>query len=148
MFDANILFSYMASQDPTSPIMRCVDESHAKDSIVIVAPRELFEEMRKSALKKKYILERKTHEQLEILLTVLESTFVLLPHIAQIPAITRDPKDDYLLAYANRYGVDYLVTGDGDLLSKGEYKGIMILTAAEYCQVLTFLDANESLTSA
>lgn len=34
----------------------------------------------------------------------------------EIPAVTRDPKDDYLLAYAVVGETDYLVTGDKDLL--------------------------------
>lgn len=34
----------------------------------------------------------------------------------EIPAVSRDPKDDYLLAYAVVGETDYLVTGDKDLL--------------------------------
>jgi predicted nucleic acid-binding protein len=33
-----------------------------------------------------------------------------------VSAITRDPKDDYLIALAREAGVDAIVSGDGDLL--------------------------------
>lgn len=36
-----------------------------------------------------------------------------------VPAITRDPKDDYLVALALRERVDALVSGDRDLLDAG-----------------------------
>src|SRR5687768_8491233 len=39
------------------------------------------------------------------------------------PAITRDRKDDYLVANAVIYGVDFLVSGDHDLLELGEVEG-------------------------
>jgi uncharacterized protein len=35
-----------------------------------------------------------------------------------VPSVTRDPKDDYLLAPAIREGVDAVVSGDGDLLAR------------------------------
>ena len=35
---------------------------------------------------------------------------------APIPAVTRDPEDDYLIAYALVGRADYLVSGDKDLL--------------------------------
>jgi putative PIN family toxin of toxin-antitoxin system len=50
----------------------------------------------------------------------------------RFPAITRDPKDDYLLANAVIYRADYLVTGDRDLLVIGEFEGIRIVTPAEF----------------
>lgn len=38
---------------------------------------------------------------------------------AEAPAVTRDPKDDYLVALASQEGVDAIVSGDGDLLEAG-----------------------------
>ena len=38
------------------------------------------------------------------------------PYLGPFPSLTRDPNDDDLLAYALRDQVDFLVTGDRDLL--------------------------------
>jgi putative PIN family toxin of toxin-antitoxin system len=38
---------------------------------------------------------------------------------AEAPLVTRDPKDDYLVALALQEGVDAIVSGDGDLLAAG-----------------------------
>jgi predicted nucleic acid-binding protein len=55
-----------------------------------------------------------------------------------IPAVTRDPKDDYLLAYALVGEADYLVTGDEDLLVlEGQISELEILTPRQFSQVLS-----------
>ena len=42
--------------------------------------------------------------------------------ITKEPEICRDPKDNFLLALSDKGKIDYLVTGDSDLLTIGEYK--------------------------
>ena len=56
-----------------------------------------------------------------------------IPRITQpIPALTRDPKDDYLIAYALVGGADFLVTGDADLLVLKQIDSLKIVTAREF----------------
>ena len=46
--------------------------------------------------------------------------------------LCRDPNDDMFLECAERAGADLLIAGDKDLLVLGAYKGIRIVTPAEY----------------
>lgn len=48
----------------------------------------------------------------------------------------RDPKDDYLIDHAVAAGVDYLVTGDQDLLDLEHGFGFRIVTPAEFVRLL------------
>ena len=54
-----------------------------------------------------------------------------------MPSVTRDRKDDYLLAYAVVGRADYLVTGDRDLLVLGEVEGVRIVSPAGFVGALS-----------
>lgn len=65
-----------------------------------------------------YLKARTTPERARVFLEALVGIGGLLPPLsAPSPVLTRDPKDDYLLAYAIRDRADVLVTGDEDLLA-------------------------------
>lgn len=49
-----------------------------------------------------------------------------------LPAISRDPKDDYLLLMAKKGKADVLVTGDADLLSMTRYGTTRIMNARNF----------------
>ena len=53
-----------------------------------------------------------------------------------MPPVLRDPKDDFLLASALAGNARAIVTGDKDVLALGEYKGIPIVTSAEFVSKL------------
>ncbi|MGH3373009.1 MAG: putative toxin-antitoxin system toxin component, PIN family [Nocardioidaceae bacterium] len=53
------------------------------------------------------------------------------------PGICRDPDDDSLLGCAAAGGVDYLVTGDADLLSVGRYRAVSIVDARHFLGLLS-----------
>ena len=48
----------------------------------------------------------------------------------------RDPDDDYLLGCAAAGGMEYLVTGDDDLPSVGQYREVAIVDARHFLAVL------------
>jgi uncharacterized protein len=52
--------------------------------------------------------------------------------VADIPQVTRDPKDDKFLATAMAGEADYLVSEDRDLLDLGEHQGIKIVDVATF----------------
>lgn len=54
----------------------------------------------------------------------------------QVPAVTRDPSDDQVIACAVAARADYLVTGDDDMLVLAEHKGIRILTPRQFLDLL------------
>jgi putative PIN family toxin of toxin-antitoxin system len=51
--------------------------------------------------------------------------------VTREPDICRDQKDNFLLALSDKGKADYLVSGDTDLLSIGEYKETKIITIEE-----------------
>jgi putative PIN family toxin of toxin-antitoxin system len=50
--------------------------------------------------------------------------------------VCRDPKDDKFLECAHAAGVDYIITGDKDLLVLKEYCGAKIITVNEYLKII------------
>jgi hypothetical protein len=65
----------------------------------------------------------------------LEDDADLVPDPAKVPAISRDPKDDYLLALARSAGADYIVSGDQDLTSLTELQP-PVLTPRAFLELL------------
>jgi putative PIN family toxin of toxin-antitoxin system len=56
--------------------------------------------------------------------------------IEEIPAVSRDPKDDKFLATAAVAQADFLVTEDNDLLVLDPYEGCRIVTARRFLAAL------------
>jgi putative PIN family toxin of toxin-antitoxin system len=56
--------------------------------------------------------------------------------LGDVPLVSRDPKDDKVLATAKAAGAAFLVSEDQDLLTLGTYDGIQILTCAAFLRVL------------
>jgi uncharacterized protein len=60
----------------------------------------------------------------------------LPPPLEEIAAYSRDPKDDYLVAYGVVNEADYLITGDLDLLVLGQVGDLQIVNPAQFIAVL------------
>ena len=71
----------------------------------------------------------------QALLDLLRREAVFLP-VEPAPGVCRDPDDDYLLGCAAAGGVEYLVTGDDDLMSLGHYRGVAIVDARHFLALL------------
>lgn len=56
--------------------------------------------------------------------------------LGAIPAVSRDPKDDPILATAVAGGAAFVVSEDNDVLVLGEDEGIRIVDAAAFPRVL------------
>ena len=74
-----------------------------------------------------------------------QTSFTRLAHIlnaatsvdvTEVPAVSRDPKDDVFLATARAAAADYLVSEDQDLLVLGAHHGTEIMTAAAFLRIL------------
>ncbi len=63
-----------------------------------------------------------------------KATVIQLP--TSFAMISRDPNDDMYLICGKIAKVDFIVSGDPDLLSLGEYEGIKIITPAKFLKVL------------
>ncbi|MFQ5436287.1 MAG: putative toxin-antitoxin system toxin component, PIN family, partial [Anaerolineae bacterium] len=95
------------------------------------------EEIERTILKKPRLHQVITAARLQRFLALLAVLCEEIPVIeAAIPPITRDPKDDYLIAYAVVGRADYLVSGDNDLLVLQQAGQVQIVTSAQFRQIL------------
>lgn len=68
---------------------------------------------------------------------ILIDTFAeFVPILSPIILISRDPKDDHLLALSKDYDLDYLITGDKDLLVLKTYDKTRIITFSEFIEII------------
>ncbi len=56
----------------------------------------------------------------------------MMPGILQLPDVTRDPKDDAVVACAKEGNADYIVSGDDDLLVLEEFQGIQMIRPTDF----------------
>jgi len=66
----------------------------------------------------------------------LAASAQLFRDVPRVPAVTRDPSDDRVIACAVAARADYLVTGDDDMLVLGEHKGIRIVTPRQILDLI------------
>jgi putative PIN family toxin of toxin-antitoxin system len=132
LLDANVLVSYLLHAGADSPVTRII-ESCVLGKATLLLPEALLEELTASVANKPYLNARIQPEEFARLATILHGIGETVPRIeSPIPAVTRDPKDDYLLAYAVVGEADYLITGDNDLLVLQQVVGVTICTPRDF----------------
>lgn len=137
LLDANLFISFLLNPDRDSASNEVVRRAVLGEFTLLV-PEELLDEISSQARSKPYLMERITPEEIDEMVEIVSSVAEFIPRIEDtIPAVVRDPKDDYLLAYAAVAHADYLVTGDRDLLVLQEVEGVRILTPKEFMGVLS-----------
>jgi uncharacterized protein len=113
---------------------RLVFEHSGRYPLVISQPLvvELLDVLRRPEVSRKFRL----FPDLDIsrLLTLIGQAELV--DLAEVPLVSRDPKDDKFLATAVAGGARYVVSEDTDLLVLEEYQGIRILTGEAFLQVL------------
>src|SRR5437764_15264215 len=112
-------------------------EAAYSGQITLLVSEDLLNELVESVKTKPRLAKRITPKQAGDLASALRGIAELLPPLTEsIPAICRDPKDDYLLAHALIGKADYLISRDKDLLTLGDVEGIKIVEPAEFLQEL------------
>ena len=113
-----------------------------KDLYILVISIEILEEI-KEVVQREYIREKYhlSTEKIVKLITLLRlSTELIIPISEQeLPLHCRDTKDDKLLTLALAGDVDYLITGDDDLLAlngKTELGKLKIVTVRKFMTIL------------
>jgi len=79
---------------------------------------------------------RLTDTEVDLILAALLSKAEVVPGELQLPGVTRDPKDDAIVACAQEGEADFIVSGDQDLLALGERRGIQIVTPRQFVDIL------------
>ena len=137
LLDANVYIGYMLAPDTPGTIQQLMSAA-LEGRYMLLLPEELLREM-SEALSRKETLSRRTNpEDRQKLLTRFTEIAEKIETIREdIPTVTRDRKDDYLLAYAVIGQVDYLVTGDMDLLVLDPVGPVRIVRPADFLAVLS-----------
>ena len=134
--DANVLISYLLAPKPQGTIPSLIISAFEGKYTLLIS-ETLLTELAKTIKARAHLAKRIHPEQAEEFIEVLRAIAELLSEISEpIPSVTRDPKDDYLLAYALLGKADYLVTGDDDLLILKEVEGVRIVRPAEFMEIL------------
>jgi len=128
LLDAILFVSYLLGPGRKGPVGAIV-RAGVLGRFTLLVPAGLLEEIVGRVEGKTYLAERIRTEDMEELLDILREVGEMLPEISEpIPAVVRDPKDDYLVAHAVLAGADYLLTGDRDLLVLSRIDNLRIVS--------------------
>jgi putative PIN family toxin of toxin-antitoxin system len=129
VLDTNILVSYLIAHRP--PISEIFDKHLAGGDFILVSCPALLDELDRvlqyPKLSKYY--DDTTRSKFLALIAGL-SEIVEIPE--NIPRISRDPADDWLIACAVAGRADVIVSGDQDLFSLERVGKIVILSASQF----------------
>ncbi len=134
VLDTNVLISGLVSNHGTP--RQLVDDWLA-DRYTLVSSLYLFKELTRVLTYPKIAKRlRLSQAELDTILTTLLVKTEMTPGQLRLPGVTRDPKDDPVVACAKEGQADYLVSGDQDLLVLENYKGIPIITPQQFVGIL------------
>ena len=129
VFDTNILFSATGWQGKP---FQCVQRARAGE-VQVVTCSELIEELAEK-------LEARLHFSADQVAETIADYLGFL-QVIQIPkvlmAVPRDPEDNMVLECAIEGEAQYIVSGDKHLLELEEYRGIRIIRAADFLNLVS-----------
>ena len=128
VFDTNILFS--ATGWRGNPF-QCVEQARA-GNIEAVTCVELMEELTEKLELKLGFSSEQSAETLADLLSFLRVVSIS----KTLNAVSRDPDDDAVLECALEGNVRFVVSGDNDLLELQKFRGIKIVRAGKFLEIL------------
>jgi len=136
LLDTNIFVSYLLSSQKDG-VVQAIFKAISDNKFVLLLPEALLDEMIQVVSQKPRLTARIGSDHLNRFTKLIQAVSETIPIITEeIPPISRDPKDDYLLAYAVVGEADYLVTGDKDLLVLEKIEGVAIVSPAAFAERL------------
>jgi putative PIN family toxin of toxin-antitoxin system len=104
--------------------------------VAVVISTYLMEELLRAAQSAKLSRYQGLQGDVKDLVDFLTANATLVSGVPNESVVAQDPDDDYVLARAVQGGAEYIVTGDSDLLTLGKYRGISIVTPADFVNIL------------
>jgi putative PIN family toxin of toxin-antitoxin system len=134
ILDTNLFISYLLA--PHGSIKTTIHAALTGE-FQLLMPEAILDELGITNVSKLHLRQRVFVKDMIFLFENLHGAAIALPALNEpIPAVTRDPKDDYLIAYALIGEADFLVTGDTDLLDLKSVGKLRILTPADFVATL------------
>lgn len=131
VLDTNLLVS--AALLENSLPRRAVELALRKGEVL--TSNETLAELGEVLTRKKFDRYVSEEKRLRFLATILQLTELV--EITENIVACRDPKDDKFLALAVSGGAKYIVTGDADLLVLHPFRGVSVITPADFVDVMT-----------
>ena len=125
VIDTNVVISGVFFGGAPRKVIEAVVDSRAQAS----ATSEILDEYSRVVDE---MISRKQGRLRRDALSVLMSKIDLIQPATKVEAC-RDPDDDKFIGCAVDAKAYYIVSGDKDLLDIGEYEGVEIITAADFC---------------
>ena len=130
VLDTNIIISsFFWGGNPRKLMTRIIE---GKDTLYV--SNEILHEVFSVMARPKFNV---NHRQIIHFLDSIEEISYRVTSLGLIQGICRDSDDDKVLECAVLGNVDFIISGDNDLLSLREFQGIPILTASEYIEKLS-----------
>jgi putative PIN family toxin of toxin-antitoxin system len=134
VLDTNVLVSGLVAEGGAP---RRILDAWLEDQYTLVTSLYLVEEL-VHVLSYPRITERvrASEQELAAILAALLVKAEVTPGQLKLPGVTRDPKDDAVVACAQEGEADYIVGGDQDLLVLGEYGDVRVVTPRQFVEIL------------
>ena len=132
-FDANIWVSFTIGKQLNVLSSLLLDEAYSKGLNIHGCSEILAEyvDVVKRPKLRKYVKPERIQETLDLIARVTETH-----HLTRVVVGSRDSKDNYLLSLAETVPLDYLVTGDRDLLVLEHWQQTRISSFAEFVKLI------------
>ena len=137
VIDTNLFISGVIL--PRGPLAELLD-MWLKQLFILVIARKLIEELYEVLHRPKFTRYNVTEERITTIIEFIKKNSEKAPFLQQLPLIVRDSKDEKVLACALGGKVDYLVTGDEDLLTlNGDPKlgTLKIIKVKDFLTIIT-----------
>ncbi len=135
LLDTNILISYLLKRETKT--ITTILEAAFQSRYILLLPHDLVIEFTKKLTEKPYLATHITKKDAQEFIEALSIIAEEVPRIPEpIPQVSRDKKDDYLLAYGVVGEVDYLVSGDTDVRVLPRIGSMKIVSPKEFCEIL------------
>ncbi len=131
VFDTNVLLS--AAIFRSGPPFKCLDLAQ-QGAVASITCREILDEFREKLVEKF----NRTPEQADVLVDEVQGLSRLVAITGSLKAVEADPDDDKVVECAVTGQATHIITGDArHLLRLGEYKGIHIISPAQFVALVT-----------
>ena len=129
VIDTSVLIRYLIR--PSAAIKELIETRWLGDFVQMVTAPELIAEL-EGVLDRDYIQALIRPEEGQVLLEAIRRKASLMPPLGQVPAYTRDPKDDKFVACALVGEAEYVITVDQDLLVLKSLGDVRLVTPYEF----------------
>ncbi len=137
LLDANLFISYLLSTTPLTSATGAILAAATEERFVLLFTPGVADEIVWKVTERLDLTSRIAPAEVAALLADLDEIAETVPRLpGPLPAVSRDPKDDYLIAHARAAGADFLVSWDKDLCDLRQVDEIKIVSPPEFLQAL------------